>query len=127
MLIYCEARKQVPSGTPPDWVTDWLEGREKRAKKASDKAGTADKPRDEEAAAKRAEQRESRVDAGVTELMLWMADLASGGLAAAREQPGSFWDNVAAWMVDAQAPGLARMVGSIQSALLAGRAGRSAR
>lgn len=131
MLIYTEARKQVPSERRlPEWVADWAEGREKRAKKDSAPPETTSKPRDEEAAAKRAEQRESRVDAGVAELTLWMSDIVRGGLASARELSGSFWDNTAARMINAQASGLARMVVSIQNALFSGegweeRAGRA--
>jgi hypothetical protein len=46
----------------------------------------------------------------VEELGRWLRDLVRQGLADAQSRPHSFWDSVAARMVDAQAPGLARML-----------------
>ncbi|GAA4952889.1 hypothetical protein GCM10023238_19060 [Streptomyces heliomycini] len=63
-----------------------------------------------EAARRRAARRAERVTAGAVELERRLADLLRGGLAAA-EQPGyGLWEETAARMVDAQAPGLAARV-----------------
>ena len=50
------------------------------------------------------------MDAGVEDFRLWLADLVRGGLAAARNQPYSYWDTAAARLVDAQLPALAERV-----------------
>jgi hypothetical protein len=67
-------------------------------------------PSDTGAARRRAEQRAARVTAGVTELERRLADLLRGGLAAAEEEGYGPWEETAARMVDAQAPGLAARV-----------------
>ncbi|MFJ6543056.1 hypothetical protein ACIQMP_20735 [Streptomyces sp. NPDC091385] len=67
-------------------------------------------PADPEAARRRAERREQRVTAGVTELEQRLADLLRGGLASAEQTGHTLWEETAARMVDAQAPGLAAKV-----------------
>ena len=98
---------------PPDWVVEWMASRAKRAKQRSEKQTKADageKLVDEAAQAKRAASREAKVTAGLRELELWLRDIARGGLAAAQSQPPQFWERMAARLVDAQAPGVARLV-----------------
>lgn len=67
------------------------------------------------AQAKRAEMRYNKVTAGMQDLELWLRDLVRQGLAVAQGQPYSFWDTAAARLVDAQAPGVARMLREIGS------------
>jgi hypothetical protein len=62
------------------------------------------------AARRRAERRAERVTAGATELEQRLADLLRGGLASAEQSGYGVWDETAARMVDAQAPGLAARV-----------------
>jgi hypothetical protein len=62
---------------------------------------------DPAAARRRAEQREARAGAGVTELDSWLRDQVRHGLAASQRAGYRHWDDIAARMVDAQAPGLA--------------------
>ncbi|WP_197362153.1 SWIM zinc finger family protein, partial [Streptomyces clavuligerus] len=63
-----------------------------------------------EAARRRAERRAERVSAGVGELEQRLADLMRGGMAAAERSGYGLWEETAARMVDAQAPGLAARV-----------------
>ncbi|MFD0358663.1 SWIM zinc finger family protein [Streptomyces sp. NPDC127110] len=86
---------------PPDWAGEWLAGR--AAKAARPAAG----PVDAEAARKRAERRAARIGAGVTELEQRLVDLLRGGIAGQQQAGYAPWEEVAARMVDAQAPGLA--------------------
>ncbi|GLX18055.1 SWIM zinc finger family protein [Streptomyces lavendulae] len=86
---------------PPDWAGEWLAGR--AAKAARPAAG----PVDAEAARKRAERRAARIGAGVTELEQRLVDLLRGGMAGQQQAGYAPWEEVAARMVDAQAPGLA--------------------
>lgn len=95
------------SGQVAAFAEEWAT---QRAGRAAAPAPAADKPADPAARAKRLEQRLSRMDAGVEDFRLWLADLVRGGLAAARSQPYSFWDTAAARLVDAQVPALAERV-----------------
>jgi hypothetical protein len=54
--------------------------------------------------------RADKISAGLAELDLWLHDLVRGGIAGAESRPNSFWDDMAARLVDAQAPGAARLV-----------------
>ncbi len=96
----------------PDWVSEWLEGRDSRAEKKATRAAS-DKPVDEKAQAKRRENREQKVKAGVEELSLWLADIARTGFAELPGKPYRYWMDLAARMVDAQAPGLAGRMRSL--------------
>ncbi|WP_329401339.1 SWIM zinc finger family protein [Streptomyces melanogenes] len=122
LLLWAADERAVPSvadGEVPDWADQWLRGRRERAEKKE--SGAADPVEaktiaDPEAARRRAEKRAERVTAGASELEQRLEDLLRGGLAAA-ERPGyGLWEETAARMVDAQAPGLAgrvRELGSI--------------
>lgn len=70
---------------------------------------------DTAAQAKRAQMRYNKVTAGMQDLELWLRDLVRQGLAVAQGQPYSFWDTAAARLVDAQAPGVARMLREMAS------------
>lgn len=110
MLILAEQPAKLAVGEPPAWVTEWLAGREKRAEQREKKSSEPPKPVDAAAQAKRVEKRESSVRAGVEELSRFVGDVLRQGLAAAQTQPTRYWGDVAARLVDAQAPGLARLV-----------------
>ncbi|WP_432114183.1 SWIM zinc finger family protein [Streptomyces sp. S1] len=72
---------------------------------------TADRgPADPVAARRRAERRAARITSGTRELEQRLADLLRGGLAAAGQSGYGLWEETAARMVDAQAPGLAGRV-----------------
>ena len=74
---------------PPAWVTTWLESRAARAEKqAVKKAEQADKPVDTIAQAKRAAQREDRVQSGLDDIDQWLRDLIRRGLANLNSLPG---------------------------------------
>ncbi|MFI2643107.1 SWIM zinc finger family protein [Streptomyces sp. NPDC018610] len=118
LLLWAGDEGAVPAGRAPDWAERWLAGRRGRAGDrpagAAESAGAAD-PR---AARRRAERRAERVTAGATELEQRLADLLRGGLAAAEQAGYGLWEETAARMVDAQAPGLAarvRELGAIAS------------
>jgi hypothetical protein len=110
----------VPDGQRPEWVQEWLGSREQRAERAAARSARPDRPPDPEAQARRALRREERVAAGVEELRRWLADLVRRGLAEAQRESWDFFDQPAARMVDAQAPGLASRVRRIASARVAG-------
>lgn len=121
LLVWAGADGTVPTGgEPPAWAEEWLATRRKRAetKRSSATVPTAAASADPEAARKRAEKRAERITAGVTELEQRLSDLLRGGTASAEQSGYGLWEETAARMVDAQAPGLAarvRELGAIPS------------
>ncbi|MFI6566311.1 SWIM zinc finger family protein [Streptomyces sp. NPDC050534] len=120
LLLWAGDDGAVPPGEAPDWAEQWLAGRRQRAeqKRAAPAAGASSGSGDPEAARRRAERRAERVTAGATELEQRLADLLRGGLASAEQAGYGLWEETAARMVDAQAPGLAarvRELGAIPS------------
>ncbi|MCC6536398.1 MAG: SWIM zinc finger family protein [Bryobacterales bacterium] len=120
LLLLLADQPALFTAPPPAWVTEWLATRDEKAEtKAKEEAAPA-KPPDPEAAAKRAGQRAARVAQGLGDLSLWMQDLVSHGLASLPGKPFSFWEQQAARLVDAQAPGAARLVRELGAAAMAG-------
>ena len=109
-LLYARSPDLFSTDDPPEWLIDWLEQRGQRAEKKAEKAS---KPVDAKAQAKRAEKRMAKVTAGAEELQRWLHDMARGGLATLPERNYQFWQTIAARMVDAQAPGLAAALRSM--------------
>jgi len=122
-LLFVQSPAEFTTSAPPDWVAEWLESRSERAAKRAEREaraaeadgeGTPADPAQAEKAAKqaaaRAAERERRVAAGIAELDLWLRDLIRQGLSTAATRPASSWETMAARLVDAQAPGAARLV-----------------
>lgn len=115
LLLLWSAEGTGAPGEAPDWASAWLASRGERAARTA--AGPA-RPVDGEAARRRAERRAARVGAGVAELEQRLTDLLRGGLAGQEQAGYAAWEETAARMVDAQAPGLAgrvRELGTIPS------------
>ncbi|MGW6457610.1 SWIM zinc finger family protein [Streptomyces sp. NPDC055078] len=112
LLLWAADEEAVAVGTAPDWAEEWLAGRREREGKGEDGAGAGrpGKAADPEAVRRRAERRAERIDAGAAELEQRLSDLLRGGLAAAEQSGYGLWEETAARMVDAQAPGLAARV-----------------
>ncbi|MEU1051026.1 SWIM zinc finger family protein [Streptomyces sp. NPDC005876] len=118
LLLWAGGDGAVAPGQAPDWARQWLATRRERAERQrpADSAGAPSG--DPEAARRRAERRAERITAGTTELEQRLADLLRGGLAGAEQAGYGMWEETAARMVDAQAPGLAarvRELGAIPS------------
>ncbi len=106
----------LAAAEPPDWVATWLQSREERARKKSE-GGTSAVPVDAAKAEQRSAERDKRtaarqqnMAAGVADLQLWLNDLMRQGLAARQDGLHRGIDTMALRLVDAQAPGLARLV-----------------
>ncbi|MFE7041636.1 SWIM zinc finger family protein [Streptomyces atratus] len=121
LLVWASGASALPAGEVPDWAGEWLTGRRKRVADMGKKGGpTADGasatgPADPEAARRRAERRAGRITGGAQELEQRLTDLLRGGLAAADQTGYGLWEETAARMVDAQAPGLAARVRELGS------------
>lgn len=115
LLLLARDPACVAEAAPPAWVAEWIAKREASAEKKAAKAEAEAAPVDAETSAKRAAdrekraaKREDRVRAGFGELQTWLGDFIRQGLAHGKQQPAQFFDGMAARMVDAQAPGVAR-------------------
>ncbi|MER6676463.1 SWIM zinc finger family protein [Streptomyces sp. NPDC000983] len=118
LLLWSGGDSAVPSGKPPGWAEEWIEGRKQRAERKRADGGSGSGSVDPEAARKRAERRAEKVTAGAVELEQRLTDLLRGGLAGAEQAGYGLWEETAARMVDAQAGGLAarvRELGAIPS------------
>lgn len=122
MLACASEPAKFQNGTPPAWVVEWLSAREDKATKAAAKATAtpADPVAAQADAEKRARKREERVADGLEEMEQWIKDMVRVGLSHCQNEPPSFWDNKAARLVDAQAPGLARRVENLSSIVRTG-------
>ncbi|MER6155023.1 SWIM zinc finger family protein [Streptomyces sp. NPDC001868] len=112
LLLWAGDAAAVPSTQVPDWAEQWLSGRRTRAAERTTRTDAASgaTSADPEAARRRAERRADRITAGAAELEQRLTDLFRGGLAAAEQAGYGAWEETAARMVDAQAPGLAARV-----------------
>ncbi|MBD3885185.1 SWIM zinc finger family protein [Phormidium tenue FACHB-886] len=110
-LLLAEQPGEMAETDPPAWVAEWLASRSQRAEKQAEKqAKRQEQTADPIAQAKRAAERQRKVSAGIQELRLWLDDRVSQGLATLPQKSYQMWDTIAARMVDAQAPGLARQL-----------------
>ncbi|HEU4565527.1 MAG TPA: SWIM zinc finger family protein [Gemmatimonadaceae bacterium] len=111
LLLHAASPALFTAGEPPAWVAEWLAERQQRMERRASRAEASEKAAPDPAAqARRAEARAAKIEAGLDELALWLRDLIRAGLAAAPSRPASFWEGMAARLVDAQAPGAARLV-----------------
>ncbi len=114
LYLFASHPESFEANTPPEWVSLWLAKRAEQSERQAAKEEAPNDPPDtnekERRAAQRMAQREKKMLAGIEELDTWLHDLLRQGLANAQNQPYSFWETSAARLIDAQAPGLGRMV-----------------
>lgn len=116
-LFLLVANQPATNHNVPEWANEWLAKRDQQAQRKTEAAKKTDEEPDEATLARRASQRakrsldrEAKVVAGLKELELWLRDLLRHGLAAAQTRSFDYWEQMAARLIDAQAPGLARRV-----------------
>jgi len=112
LLLLAGDEKLFKAGELPEWVAEWVASRAVRAERRSvrQERETEDKPIDAEARARRVANRADKITAGLEELDLWLCDLVRGGIAGMESRPSTFFDTMASRLIDAQAPGAARLV-----------------
>lgn len=115
--LWVQDSPRFKASSPPAWLTEWLDSRASR-KENTEKKATA--LVDEVAQAKRVAAREEKVEAGLAELELWLHDLLRTGLMGLSSKPGRYLDDMAARLVDAQAPGLARLLKDLPALMMSG-------
>ncbi|WP_396269905.1 SWIM zinc finger family protein [Ideonella sp.] len=117
LLMRCDAPERFSHTEAPAWVQAWLASRQDKAEKQADKRAAKEEQQAlaatspassasaEASSTQRQEKRWARVEAGMTELERWLADLLRQGLATVQPSHAAAWRAFAARMVDAQAPG----------------------
>jgi hypothetical protein len=112
-LLLRWASGAVPEAPAPRWVREWQASRAERATRALgalEQARNGGEGTGRAASQKAALRRAGRVASGMEELDRWLADQIRGGLAGAAGLGPGHWDAMGARLVDAQAPGAARLV-----------------
>jgi hypothetical protein len=113
-LLFAADPASVPEAAPPAWVTDWLGKRDEKIQQKETAAAVV--KTDAELAkaagqqAKRAADRQAKVTQGLQDLDLWLCDMVRQGIAGLPAKGYGYWNDMAARLVDAQAPGVARML-----------------
>lgn len=119
-LLLKLVRGELSTASMPASFGPVLEGARAAAAAPPPAPRRSDEVLDPEAQAKRRQRRTANVDAGVGDLARWLEDLVAGGLASARSRSHSAYDEAAARLVDAQAPGLAARVRSLAATVHGG-------
>ncbi|MEO5679115.1 MAG: SWIM zinc finger family protein [Acidimicrobiales bacterium] len=120
LLLLAARGRLAPGARPPE-----VEARLAAVPGRVPRAATAAPVRPQEVAdpvaqERRRARRQANVEAGVVDLERWLDDLVRRGLAAAQTRPWASWDEAAARLVDAQAPGLASRVRALGRAAHSG-------
>lgn len=110
LLLYVQKPDMFTETTAPQWVEEWLQ---KRVEKEQKKDAAPTKEVNPEQQAKRLQKRTANVDAGLAELELWIKDTLRNGILSLPEKGAQPWEAIAKRLIDAQAPGVARIVRSI--------------
>ncbi|MGW1028040.1 SWIM zinc finger family protein [Streptomyces sp. NPDC002577] len=118
LLLWAGGDDGVPDAQAPEWAEQWTASRRQRTERKRTAGAAPARSGDPEAARRRTEKRAERITAGAVELEQRLADLLRSGVASAEQGGYALWEETAARMVDAQAPGLAarvRELGAIPS------------
>lgn len=114
LMLLRAAGQVAEGGESPPWVSSWLASRQGKAEKKEARAAeaAAAPPPSPQAIAKREDKRWDKIAAGMAEVSLWSQDMVRHGLAnlAGDAQVRQQWSNMAARMVDAQAPGMSARI-----------------
>lgn len=117
LLLLAGQKQAFVEGSRPEWVGEWLDGRQQRAAKKEE--NRARKKSAAPVSPKKEAARLERMGAGLDELCLWMNDQVCQGLSSLSGRYEE-WDRLAARMVDAQMPGLAARLRGMASLVDAG-------
>lgn len=111
LLLFVRDPSSFANSVAKDWAAEWIASREERAEKKAKKEESAEsKTPDPAAKAKRQADRAAKVDAGIRDLDRWLQDRIRQGLSNLSSASPQLFEQQAARLTDAQAPGLARML-----------------
>lgn len=113
LLLFSKNNDAFQLADPPDWLSDWLKKRSERSEKTATDPPERSPEQHLALAEKRKQNREKRLlqmSAGLAELESWLFDLFRQGLATLEGQAHSYFNDLAARMVDAKLGTLARRI-----------------
>lgn len=120
LLCYVDHQTLFPMvDEQPERVKKWIEKKHKASQKAT--SSEPAKAVDPEARAKRLAAREKKVDDGIGTLEVWLHDLVRLGLAKARQDSYSLFNQISTRLTDAQATGLLAWIEALHTALFTER------
>lgn len=116
MILYVQfSEQEFQNNQPPQWMFDWLAKRDEKAQKTQPTAVVSD-----EEARKREEKRVANFRKRVTlmkngfaDIEIWLNDLIRQGIASVEKQSYSFWNDVAARLVDTKSRGAGNFIKEI--------------
>ncbi|OON69471.1 hypothetical protein [Hymenobacter sp. CRA2] len=126
LLLLARQPELLPEAAVPAWLAEWLTQRQQTQEKKAAKeveaapAAPATTTHPPEPSGEVSPQRLERMQRGAAELLVWLQDLISTGLAQTEKQPLSYWENQAARLVDDQLPGLAGVLRELPALRYAG-------
>lgn len=116
-LYYASTPDSFPTADAPAYASDWVTKRRNKAESVA-------KPKNEEALAKAAKQKEktqtkrlSVAQEGINEAITWLQDIIRTGIAQQEQLQGSFGNAQRGWLENAKASGFANMVRDLQERL----------
>lgn len=107
LLLRLQHENAFTQREAPEWVKEWLAARGRNAVRQEKKKESRSQTPDPAASAKREASRLKRMAAGLDDLERWMCDLVRHGLGQLSAASSNWAEDMAARMVDAQAPGMA--------------------
>lgn len=116
LLLYAQQVEPLATtGSAPQWVQEWLAARKERAAKKEERvaakaAAPVDPKKQAQQLAKRQNARWKNIESGAQELSRWITDHFQRGFATFDQAQQKEGRGMAARMVDAQAPGLGRLL-----------------
>ena len=114
LLLFSKNNDAFQLAEPPDWLAEWLKKRSERIQKTGGETPSSRSPEADLALSeKRKQNREKRLlqmSAGLAELENWLLDLFRQGLATLEGQADTYFNDLAARMVDAKLGTLARRI-----------------
>lgn len=116
LFLVVEQPQNIAIAPPPAFVQEWLDKVAQRTRKELEKKKAGPRQPDQDQQAKTQTERLERIRQGLQDLDLWLINLLRHGLANSQLRQYQLWDNRAARLVDAQAPGVAgwlREIGSL--------------
>ncbi len=115
LLLHCQESASFTQSTEPPEIAEWLDKRHAKTTAADTPKVLTEKEIEKRAAdkAKRVASRFDSINKGIQELDQWLKDLVRLGLLELPSKDYAFFENFAAKMVDAKAPGLGARIRSL--------------
>ena len=115
MLMYIQFSDEFKNDQPPQWMADWLTKRDVKAQKIEATITISDEEAKKRAASRAANfrKRVTLMKNGFADIEIWLNDIVRQGIASVEKQSYSFWNDVAARLVDTKSKGAGNFIKEI--------------